>query len=201
MISATQIQRMLGARQHARLVDRILRNGRCEDQAVRSLLMDSPTVEPVALGLAAQRLLELDYGRSPLVDGLARRIAHRLERARPAPASDHGALAALSIMTNALLDWLDLAPARKSEDPGGTALRALVKRAAMRGLHVLAGAQDADGSLGASALLSSIVLWQLGDHDAFRRAVRCHDLKHWLATRSDHAASPSLRAFAYACAA
>jgi hypothetical protein len=182
------------------LIGRILSNGRCEDVAIRGLLQSPRSARRVGLALALQRLLELAYGRTTQADGLARRLA-RLELAasptRQQPEGERVAdLAATSVVANALLDWLELAPSRRVE-----LTSQLVDRATRRCLSALARAQHPDGSLAKSSLLTTIVLWQLGDHARFERAVRSDAMKQWLETRRSAAAPDEMRALAYAPAA
>ncbi len=162
MINLSHIERLLDAESYGRLVDRVLANGRCVNRAVARRLEVSEAVAAAACGLALQRCCELTYAPTPLADRLALRL---LEMQRN-DGHFSRSVAASPVALRGLLDYVE------HHRDVGEAVDAQTSAGIAEGLAAFRQTQSADGSFRNRAVESTIVLWQLGEHEAFRSAVR-----------------------------
>lgn len=181
MISQAQILRLVRTHQFARLVERVLDNGRPCTVGVRRRLLSAPIVPVAGLALAIQRYLELNYfGRSLEGDRLIRRLV-----ALQSPitglfggedASDDDRLIATAVALRALLDYLSadvecqFAPlpgfGTKCGPAGDEARQSVAFSAAsalQRAAEALISCHALDSMHGGTAETAAIIDWQLGD--------------------------------------
>jgi hypothetical protein len=200
MLSQLQILRMLDAGQSARLVQRILLNGRCGNECAVAMLCHPGVAAPVAHGLALQRANELCYGTSDLVDELARRLVMfqnadgSFGNLRCAP--DGLRLTATAVVVRGWLSWLDGHSAGVANDAGIGILEGV-----RRGLDALRLAFDEPGSVERFSAAWAIVLWQLGDREEWRQLVEVGELLHRLEAAPHSDMLNDLFAYAKAMAA
>lgn len=162
MINLSHIERLLDEESYGRLVDRVLSNGRRVSRAVAKRLEVSDAVTAAACGLALQRCCELTYAPTPLADRLAMRL---LEMQRN-DGHFSRSVAASAVALRGLLDYV------QHHREVGEAADAHVSAGIAEGLAALGRTQSADGGFRNSAVESTIVLWQLGEHEAFRSALK-----------------------------
>lgn len=181
MISQAQILRLVRTHQFARLVERVLANGRPCSVGVRRRLLSEPIVPAAGLALAVQRYLELNYfGRSLEGDRLIRRL---IALQNPITglfggenAGDDDRLIATCLAIRAMLDYLaadvdcQFAPVPgfgKTCGPAGDDARQSVAFSAASALQRAANAlitcHALDGMHGGTAETAAIIDWQLGD--------------------------------------
>lgn len=175
MISQAQINRLVEGQQYARLVQRILDNGRPCSSRVRQRLTGAVLAPVAGLSLAVQRFIELNfYSRSLEGDRLVRRLLTLQQPDGlfgPADASDDDRLVATAFGLRALVDHLaadaggpeserpDLnGIGRQHESAGFSAAVAL-----QRGAEALIARNGMEGMLGGDPETASIIDWQLGD--------------------------------------
>ncbi len=170
MMSLLQIERMVDEGDWARLIDRILRNGRTVGRRLAAPLRRLRDAAVVGRGLALQRACELAYGDAPFIADLAA----RLRASQQSSGMFGGSVVTTAIAVRALIDYqrqLD-----EVCDGNGDVSAALAESDAApsieAGLEALARHQHRDGRIGRNGIETALVLWQLGDRDAFRRAVR-----------------------------
>jgi hypothetical protein len=165
MISPSQIERMVAAGAYGRLVGRILSNGRCRSVEARSRLAQPPAAAAAGLGLALQRLCELTYGPSAMTARLVKRLL-LLQHADGLFGADAATSpAATAVAIRGLLAWRDqLEEAGHIVDPA-------LQRAIERGLAALIAAASGNTEAVVDQTDREIILWQLGQCDAFRRAL------------------------------
>ncbi len=161
MINLSHIERLLDEESYGRLVDRVLSNGRRVSRAVAKRLALSEAVAAAACGLALQRCCELTYAPTPLADRLAMRL---LEMQRN-DGHFSRSVAASAVALRGLLEYV------QHHRDVGEAADAQVSAGIAEALAAFRRAQSADGGFRDSAVESTIVLWQLGEHEAFRSAV------------------------------
>ena len=166
MINLSHIERLLDEESYGRLVDRVLSNGRRVNRAVAKRLEVSEAVAAAACGLALQRCCELTYAPTPLADRLARRL---LEMQRN-DGHFSRSIAASAVALRGLLEYV-----QQNRDVGEP-VDAQVSAGIAEGLAALGRAQSADDGFRNSAVESTIVLWQLGEHEAFRSAIKLDPL-------------------------
>jgi hypothetical protein len=195
MISRLQIQRMVRTGDWSRLVGRILANGRCRSVPARRRLCEHGSARVAGLGLALQRLCEISYGPSDMAAGLAARLIG-LQRGdglfaaegEPAPAAAAAAVAGL-------LAWRD----QQSQTAGGPDHD--LDRAIAHGIAGIADALSGRGGRRPDRVDVEVVLWQLGRHQAFRRAVPVANLAPAVGTGGRRGGGDDLTRFATAAAA
>ncbi len=158
MISLTHIERLLRAESYRRLVERVLTNGRRVNRAVARHLEVSDAVAAAACGLALQRCCELTYAPTPL----AERLAMQLLEMQRNDGHFSRSVAASAVALRGLLDYL------QHHREVGEAVDAQVSAAVAEALAAFRRTQLVDGALRNDAVESTIVLWQLGDNDAFK---------------------------------
>ena len=158
MISLTHIERLLTAESYGRLVEKVLSNGRRVSRAVAKHLEVSDAVAAAACGLALQRCCELTYAPTPL----AERLAMRLLEMQRSDGHFSRSVAASAVALRGLLDYL------QHHREVGEAVDAHVLAAVAEALAALGRTQSIVGILHDNAVESTIVLWQLGDHEAFK---------------------------------
>ena len=170
MISLTHIERLFRTESYGRLVERVLANGRRVNRAVAKHLEVSDAVAAAACGLALQRCCELTYAPTPL----AKRLAMQLLQMQRSDGHFSRSVAASAVALRGLLDYL------QHHRDVGEAVDAQVSAAVAEALAALGRTQSVVGALHDNAVESTIVLWQLGDNDAFKSACpaldRCGDL-------------------------
>ncbi len=170
MISLTHIERLLRAESYARLVERVLANGRRVNRAVAKHLRVSDAVAAAACGLALQRCCELTYAPTPL----AERLAMQLLEMQRNDGHFSRSVAASAVALRGLLDFL-----QHHRDIGET-VSAHLSAGIAEGLTAFRRTQSVVGALRDNAVESTIVMWQLGDNDAFNAVCpaldRCGDL-------------------------
>lgn len=199
MLSTARIERLIALEAYGRLVRSILQNGRGGGQPLACRLTRPGTITPAALGLALQRHCELTYEPHRVAAGIAERL-RGLQREDglygPGPA---GCLAATAVAVRGLADWIQLhqLAVKGPLPPGALAAHRTIDRA----VSAMGRLQDDDGALGADPLDAAIVIWQLGQLPAFRQAVRCDELLHWIDRASRSSLPPDLDRFAHAAAA
>ncbi len=158
MISLTHIERLLTAESYGRLVEKVLSNGRRVNRAVAEHLEVSDAVAAAACGLALQRCCELTYAPTPL----AERLAMQLLEMQRNDGHFSRSVAASAVALRGLLDYL-----QHHRDIGET-VEAQVSAAIDEGLTAFRRTQSVIGAWRNNAVESTIVLWQLGDNDAFK---------------------------------
>ena len=166
MMNLSHIERLLDEESYGRLVDRVLANGRRVNRAVAKRLAVSEAVTAAACGLALQRCCELTYAPTPLADRLAMRL---LEMQRN-DGHFSRSVAASAVALRGLLEYV------QHHRDVGEAADAQVSAGIAEGLAAFRRTQSADGALRDNAIESTIVLWQLGEHEAFRPAVKLDPL-------------------------
>ena len=200
MISHRQILRMVDAGQSARLVERILLNGRCADQCVMAMLCHPGIAAPVAMGLAIQRVNELCYGASELGTDLARRLVTlqngdgSFGNLRCTPIGLR--LGATAVAIRGWLTWRDGHFSITHEAVGQAILDGVAG-----GLEWVRDAHCDGQSIIEHSAAWAIVLWQLGDRDEFRQLVPVHELLERLDATPHSQLLDGLFAYARAMAA
>ena len=200
MLAANQIARLLESKDFAQLVDRILTNGRCRSLLARQMLRQAGVVKVAAIGLGLQRIIELTYRPTPMADSLATMLLElQLESGlfnvvldgdgcgderrsavapfRPgavAPVREQlGVLGASAVAIHGLIRW------RRQSECARAANLAVASTAVERGLDAIAEVFDRHKETGQWADFAvdwAIVLWQLGDIEAFRARVPIDEL-------------------------
>lgn len=188
MISQAQIVRLVRTHQFARLVERVLDNGRPCSAGIRRRLVSPQIVSVAGLALAIQRYIELNYfGRSLEGDRLIRRLLSLQDPATGlfggADASDDDRLVATALAIRALLDCLaadvecQFAPPAelagqgsgfgKTCGPDGDDARNSVTfstaSALQRAAETLITCHALEQMHGGTAETAAIIEWQLGD--------------------------------------
>ena len=172
MINLSQIERLLDAESYGRLVDRVLSNGRRVSRAVAKRLEVSDAVTAAACGLALQRCCELTYAPTPLADRLALKLLEMQLTDGHFSRSVSAAAAAL----RGLLDYV------QHHRDVGEPVDAQTSAGIVEAMAVFRQTQSVVGVFRDNAVESTIVRWQLGEHEAFR----------WGGVKqARHAASPS----------
>ena len=170
MINLSHIERLLNEESYGRLVDRVLSNGRRVNRAVAKRLEVSEAVAAAACGLALQRCCELTYAPTPL----AERLAMQLLEMQRNDGHFSRSVAASAVALRGLLDYL------QHHRDIGEVVDALVSAAVAEAMVAFRRTQLVDGALRDNAVESTIVLWQLGENDAFKSVRpalgRCGDL-------------------------
>ena len=166
MINLSHIERLLDEESYGRLVDRVLSNGRRVNRAVAKRLEVSEAVAAAACGLALQRCCELTYAPTPLADRLAMRL---LEMQRN-DGHFSRSVAASAVALRGLLEYV-----QQNRDVGEP-VDAQISAGIAEGLAALGRTQSANDGFRNCAVESTIVLWQLGEHAAFRSAVELDPL-------------------------
>ncbi len=161
-MNLSHIERLLDEESYGRLVDRVLANGRRVNRAVAKRLEVSEAVAAAACGLALQRCCELTYAPTPLADRLAMRL---LEMQRN-DGHFSRSVSASAVALRGLLDYV------QHHRDVGEAVDAQTSAGITEGLAAFRRTQSADGGFRHSAVESTIVLWQLGEQEAFRSAVK-----------------------------
>ncbi len=200
MISQNQILRLVEAQEHRQLVVRVLANGRCRSEMARRVLT-SPHAAPVAsLGLALQRLGEIEYQHSGATDRLVCRLLDMQRDDGLLGQSDQPVDDALIGASAAALRGLMMWAAADRGNHNGLARSANRAVAhgldALRHLYVLHSAKNAAFGAG-----WAIALWQLGDVEAFRKAIPVKDLLATLDESSAELVEDELCRYAHAMAA
>src|SRR5688572_17121639 len=172
MISQNQIIRHIEAQEFSLLVDRILGNGRCRSQSAQRVLRDPAIAAAAGIGLALQRLAELTYRPTPMADGLVQLLMalQRFDGSFAGPTSRTLNLAATSTALRGLLTW------REQRAAAAIGADFDVDAAIERGLNFLQAAFGEHAHMEDAALGWAIVLWQLGDIEAFRSRVPTDEL-------------------------
>ncbi len=166
MINLSHIERLLDEESYGRLVNRVLSNGRRVNRAVAKRLEVSEAVAAAACGLALQRCCELTYAPTPLADRLAMRL---LEMQRN-DGHFSRSVSASAVALRGLLEYV------QHHRDVGESVDAQVSAGIAEALAAFRRTQSADGGFRNSAVESTIVLWQLGEHEAFRSAVKLDPL-------------------------
>ena len=161
MMNLTHIERLMEEESYDRLVDRVLANGRRVGTAVATRLGVPEAVAAAACGLALQRCCELTYAPTPL----AERLAMQLLEMQRNDGHFSRSVAASAVALRGLLDYLQHHQDVDEVLPHRTSAAIAEALAAFR------RTQSADGGFRSNATESTIVLWQLGEHKAFRSAV------------------------------
>ena len=198
MISQNQIVRLLDGKEYRHLVERILSNGRCRSSAARSALTSQTAAEPAALGLGLQRLLELTYRPSPAADRICDRLIHMQQPDGLFTDSEtrhESLLAASAVALRALVMWIDL------QRHAGRGVAVGASDAVSRGITALAERFSGGIDAHTDAVGWAIVLWQLGDVPAFRRAIPIDQLLEQLDESGTDLLEDELSRFAHAMAA
>ena len=167
MISLTHIERLLRAESYGRLVEKVLSNGRRVNRAIARRLGVAEAVAAAACGLALQRCCELTYAPTPL----AERLAMRLLQMQRNDGHFSRAIAGSAVALRGLLDYL-----QHHRDVGET-VDPDVSAAVTEALAAFRRTQSAHGASPDNAVESTIVLWQLGENDAFRSAVKINPMR------------------------
>ena len=162
MISLTHIERLLRAESYGRLVEKVLSNGRRVNRAVAKRLEVSEAVAAAACGLALQRCCELTYAPTPLAD----RLAMRLLQMQRNDGHLSRSIAASAVALRGLLDYL------QHHQDVSEMVDARVSAAIAEALAALSRTRSVDGAFRDDVVESTIVLWQLGEYEAFRSAVK-----------------------------
>jgi len=164
MLSRRQIERMVAAGTHRRMVERILANGRCGSEAARARLTDPRAATAAGLGLALQRLCELSYSPSEGCREVSRRLM-RLQRPHGLfGPTEEGSIPGSAAAVRGLHDWCGLL---HEGDPD----RRRVEGAMKAGLRGLLGAIDGGGQRAPDVAELAIMVWQLGPISGFRRVI------------------------------
>jgi len=198
MISQNQIARLLECQEHRHLVDRVLSNGRCRSNAARRALSREGALASAALGLGLQRLVELTYRPSAIAD---RVCAQLIAMQRPdglftnSNIQHESLLSASAVAVRALTMWIDL------QRHAGRGVTAGASDAVSRGIAALAGRFLGGIDAHADAVGWAVVLWQLGDVPAFRRAVPTDRLLERLDESAADLLEDELSRYAHAMAA
>ncbi|MEE9129067.1 MAG: hypothetical protein V3T84_03545 [Phycisphaerales bacterium] len=161
MINLSHIERLVNEESYSRLVDRVLSNGRRVNTAVAKRLRGPEAVAAAACGLALQRCCELTYAPTPLADRLAMRLLEMQRNDGHFSCS----VAASAVALRGLLEYV------QHHRDVGEAVDAQTSAGIAEGLAAFRRTQSADGGFRHSPVESTIVLWQLGGHEAFRSAV------------------------------
>ncbi len=181
MITQTQILRMVESQAFARLVDRLITNGRCHSPVAIKMLQQPETAGPAALGLALQRLCEITYWPSP--DGTA--LAHRLVRMQRrdgvfcgGASADSGArVAATAVALRGLIDWVTQHNDQRATGGNDDRL-AIIRKAIARAWEALAREwRDARTRGKCDEAVWAIALWQLGDCDDARKHLPIDEIR------------------------
>ena len=167
MISLTHIERLLTAESYGRIVERVLANGRRVNRAVAKRLGVADAVAAAACGLALQRCCELTYAPTPL----AERLAMRLLQMQRNDGHFSRSVAGSAVALRGLLDYL------QHHRDVGEAVDVHVSAAVAEASAAFRRTQSVDGALCDNAVESTIVLWQLGESDAFRSAVKIDPMR------------------------
>ncbi len=166
MINLSHIERLLNEESYGRMVNRVLANGRLVNRAVVRRLEVSEAVAAAACGLALQRCCELTYAPTPLAD----RLAIRLLEMQRSDGHFSRSVAASAVALRGLLEYV------QHHRDVGEAVDAQTSAGIAEGLAAFRRTQSADGGFRNSAVESTIVLWQLGEHEAFQSAVNLDPL-------------------------
>lgn len=161
-MNLSHIERLLNEESYGRLVDRVLSNGRRVNRAVAKRLEVSEAVAAAACGLALQRCCELTYAPTPL----AARLAMRLLEMQRNDGHFSRSVSASAVALRALLDYV------QHHRDVGEAVDAQTSTGIAEALAAFRRTQSVVGGFRNSAVESTIVLWQLGEHEAFRSAVK-----------------------------
>lgn len=174
MISHVQIDRMIELKEYRRLVERILDNGRSRSNMAKRVLSRPEAAGPAALGLSLQRLAELTYAPTATADRIARRLVVMQRRdglfGYGSDTPYETLLAATAAAVRGLIDYAGHLRA------SGQPLNPSVNQALERGMDALANSFASLTNTTNGALGWAIVLWQLGDVQAFRQRVPVHQL-------------------------
>ncbi len=161
-MNLSHIERLLDEESYCRLVDRVLSNGRRVNRAVAKRLEVSEAVAAAACGLALQRCCELTYAPTPLADRLAMRL---LEMQRN-DGHFSRSVSASAVALRALLDYV------QHHRDVGEAVDAQTSTGIAEAMAAFRRTQSVVGAFRDNAVESTIVLWQLGEHEAFKSAVK-----------------------------
>src|SRR5690606_19629896 len=174
MLSQRQIMRLVDAEEYKVLVERILANGRCPSGMTRQLLTRPEVAAPAGIGLTLQRLTELTYGPSPVANHLARRLLAMQRRdglfGYGSEPTNELLLAATAAALRGMLAWVEQHRAMHQAVP------VWVENTINLGLDALAAKFNEKPNMIADAVGWAIVLWQLGDQEAFRSRVPVAEL-------------------------
>jgi len=159
MLSIRQIEKLIEAASHRRLVQRILANGRCQEPAIIDRLVEPGAAAPAALGLALQRLLELSWGPTAALAGTVRRLLSCQD-------SQGMFRTPIVALVAAVAEAGEMAPAQgntlRSADPSSPALAATA--VALRGLAQWHDREPrASGGSGGSGGQPSSLVGRVGD--------------------------------------
>jgi hypothetical protein len=193
MLNLIQIRNSLRLGSCDRLIERILRNGRCPHPSARTVLCAADSARPAALGLALQRWCELTWDVNETAATIAGKL---LAIQRPDGLfgdGPTGSIASAAVAVRGLLDW------GERYESGGRGIPSELHTAAHRALHAIAASQDHTGLLGGDPIASSIGLWQLGDQALARRKLNMPALL--AAVNAASTSDSDLCRFAYAVAA
>lgn len=162
MINLRHIERLLDEGSYGRLVDRVLSNGRRVNRAVARRLAVSEAVAAAACGLALQRCCELTYAPTPLADRLALRL---LEMQRN-DGHFSGSVSASAVALRGLLDYV------QHHRDIGEPVDAQTSAGIAEAMDAFRRTQSVVGAFRVNTVESTIVRWQLSEHEAFRSAVK-----------------------------
>lgn len=199
MLSTHQISSLVRFEEFPRLVDRVLANGRCPNPVVRRQMSLSEVAAPAGLGLGLQRLAELSYGPTMLGQHLVDRLISLQRKdgnfGSGAEPSVDSMLAATGTALAGLLRWM-----RQCRE-AGTKVDATVGNAIQRGWIALSRMYGQRDTVENHPTGWSIVAWQLGAFDEFRRMLPVQHLLNRLDQAMDEPALNELNRYAHAAAA
>lgn len=161
MLSPVQIVRSVEGRDHRRLVDRLLANGRCHSRLAGDALRQPEALMPAAIGLGLQRICELAYAPVPEGSDLAHRLI-RLQRRDGLFGPPHSIsgpqhlIAGTAVALRGMIDWRHQFQHRDDES-------ALLDQCIDRALDAIAWLFHADADAEVDEAALAVALWQLGD--------------------------------------
>jgi hypothetical protein len=224
MLDANQIRRLLDSKEFSQLIDRILMNGRCRSSLTRQMLRKKDVAVVSAIGLGLQRIIELTYRPTPMADALAKQVMDFQDqrglfrtgmtangsggerRCAAAPFATStcgqdftvGVLGASAVALRGLIGW------RRQHETNRAFNNLEGSDVIQRGLDGIAGLfeiQKESGDWLQYAIDWAIVLWQLGDIEAFRAAVPIDELLDLLDSARAELSDDELCRYAHAVAA
>lgn len=169
MISVTRIQKLAEAEKFEQLLREVLLNGREPALPLRVQLSADGGLKTAALGMALQRVIELQRGMSTIAARLAAMLRSELSRS-----TDNSMALAAGI--RGLLMFNEILPGSGAEERGEN-------DDLSNALDILAARQGDSGLFDDDETVSGFVIWQLGRKPEFLRRIRFGDLYEALSSR------------------
>ncbi len=170
MISRAQILRMAEHKQYARLLQRVLDNGRPCDATIRQRLCSEAVACPASLALAVQRYLELSYdSRSVEGDRLISWLVMLQDHNGlfgSDDATDDDRIAATALAIRALMDYLTTNAGHENnnaDESDPPTMRLSAAMALERAAQAMIARRAMEYCMGGDLVTAQIVEWQLGD--------------------------------------